>query len=54
MSKYRKFLVALGGLFGVAASVLADGIVAPDEYETVGFALVSAVFVFLVRNDQPA
>lgn len=52
MSKYRKFFVALGGFFTVLASVLSDGVVAPDEYEVVGLAALSAFFVWLVPNSK--
>lgn len=53
MSKYRKFLVALGGAAALVASALADGVVASSETEAIVLALVSAVFVFVVPNQDP-
>ena len=51
MSKYRKFLVALGAAVALVASALADGVFASDETEAIVLAVVSAVFVYLVPND---
>lgn len=50
MSQYRKFFVALGGFLAVVASVLSDGVVAPDEYEVVALGALSAFFVWRVPN----
>jgi len=52
MSKYRKFFAALGGLLAVGASVLSDGVVAPEEYEVLVAAAVSAFFVWRLPNKQ--
>ena len=54
MSKYRKFLVALGGVAALVASALADGVIASQETEAIVVAIVSAGFVFLVPNDEQA
>ena len=51
MGQYSKALVALAGLLVVFASVLADGILASDEVETVAFAAITAVGVYLKKND---
>lgn len=51
MKRYRKFFVALGGFLAVASSVLSDGVVAPTEYETVVFALATALGVFWAKNE---
>lgn len=51
MSKYRKALVALAGFLAVFASVLSDGAILPDEYESVLVALGTAVSVYLVPNE---
>lgn len=50
MSKYRKALVALAGFLAVFSSVLSDGVIAPDEYETALVALATAVSVYFVPN----
>lgn len=54
MSRYSKFFVAAAGVLGVLASVLSDGVVAPEEYETVAVAVATAVGVFFVRNKPAA
>ncbi|MBA2708272.1 MAG: hypothetical protein H0U59_10775 [Gemmatimonadaceae bacterium] len=54
MARYSKFVVAVVGFLAVVATVLADGIVAPDEYETILFAVATAVGVFLIPNTPPA
>lgn len=50
MSKYSKFLVAVGGVLAILASALTDGVVTSAETESVVLAAVSAAFVFLVPN----
>ena len=50
MSKYRKFLVALGGAATIVASALADGVFTSAETESIVLALISAVFVFVTPN----
>ncbi len=50
MGRYSKAFVALGGFAAVVSTVLADGLLASDEVETVFFAALTAVFVFLKRN----
>jgi len=52
MSKYRKFLVALGGAVALVASALADGVFTSAETEAIVLALVSAAFVFIVPNES--
>lgn len=50
MTKYRKFLVALGGAAAILSSTLSDGVIASNEIESVVLALVSAGFVWLAPN----
>ena len=52
MSKYRKFLVALGGAFGVAASALADGSISGQEVAAFILALAGAVLVYVIPNTE--
>jgi hypothetical protein len=54
MSKYRKFLVALGAAVALVASALADGVFTSQETEAIVLAIVSAVFVYLVPNEPTA
>lgn len=48
----KKFLVALAGVLGVLATVLADGEVSGDEALSVGVALVAAVGVYFAKNES--
>jgi hypothetical protein len=51
---YKKFLVALAGVLGVLATVLADGSVSGDEAVSVGVAVVAAIGVYFAKNESPA
>jgi len=52
MSNVRKALVAVAGVLGVVATVLADGQVTGDEGVTIGIAIVTAIGVYFAPNTQ--
>lgn len=52
MAKYRKFLVALAGVCGVLATVLADGSIDATEALTLVASVLAAFGVFRVPNEQ--
>lgn len=53
ISPYWKSVVAFVGALAVAAeTVIGDNFVSPDEWVNVALAVVTAVGVYFVKNDQ--
>jgi hypothetical protein len=54
MSKIKKLLYALGGLFTVTGAALADGQITPAEGAAIGGAALAAVGVYFAKNSPKA
>ena len=54
MARYAKFFAALGGVIAIVADALADGVILAPELEAIIIAAVSAVFVYQLKNADPA
>jgi hypothetical protein len=54
MSRYAKFLTALGAAIVAAGTVLADGVLDPADPFTIAAAFLGALGVYLVPNTPKA